>query len=86
MDFVAIQKIQIKELANKLYDKFEREGFTLEQAARYLQTKYAAAWSLSQNFRMARNDISAHVSSPESKLRLNEKFDRKKHTHNFANL
>ena len=84
-------KTQIKQTANLLYDMFERSGLTLDQSARFVERKKAdsslISFDLAYTFHTIRNDISAHLSCfPKKNLRLDEKFDRKKHTYNFANL
>ena len=83
---IRLEKTQIKQMAKSFYDMFEQNGATLGQAARCVEHKKMQAQNLVEKLNIIRNDISAHVGNPESKLRLTEKFDQKRHTHNFVNL
>ena len=71
---------QIKELANSLYDEFEKQGLTAEQVIHHVEQLLFAAEKTAFNYHLLRCDISTHLGP------ITDRFNRNKHTHKFANF
>ena len=76
-----MNKKEFKAFINKEYDAYEHQGLTLGQVARDIERRIREANNEAELLRIFRNDVSAHV-TPGTESRLDETFDRKKHTHN----
>ena len=79
---------QFKEFAGKIYTFFEEAGATVEQVAETVEATLKDVEDFAEdkgcrmyaNVLALRTDISTHLG-----ISIHDKFDRKKHTHLFAN-